>query len=996
MRERTKRRTRRGAGWRRFVASVNNATEIVRVGRLTTPHHTPYEIIHQGRVYSLRRYKGVERAQGEGVQAPLLLVPPLMLTSEIYDMAPELSAVSYLLGQGIDVWLVDFGAPERVEGGLARTLDDHVLAVSDAIDRVSAKVGRNVHLAGYSQGGMFGYQAAAYRRGADLASIITFGSPVDIHRNLPVPLSEKIAEELLGGLRQAIEWPLRELEALPGFLTSIGFKVLSPRKELQQLVDFVSKLHDRSALEKRETRRRFLAGEGFVAWPGPALRTFIDEFVVRNRMASGGFVIDGRTVTLADVHTPVLYVVGLTDAFARPASVRAIRRATGNPDEVYELTLAAGHLGLVVGTRASAITWPTVVEWIRWREGEGKLPSRLHVEPKEEAEDQAFDELDLDVEDFYELAASIFDRRALKEAWRRLGRIGEELSAMADVLRWQVPRLSQLRSLHAETRISASLTLAERARETPDATFFLWKGRAFSYAEADRRVDAIVRGLFACGVAPGDRVGVLMHGRPTYLSIVTALNRIGAVAVLLSPESRRVGLRRAIELGEVRHLVADPSNASLAKEAFSGPVLVLGGPYGADRTIPDGAIDLEAIDPNEVELPANYEPNPGRAADLAMILFTAGREEEPRASKITNGRWAFSALGAAAGCTLQPSDTVYCALPLHHPAGILVAVGGALMGGSRLALAVRFQPEHFWSEVRRYGATVVFYAGEMCRALVDAPPDPADANNPVRIFAGSGMRIDVWEKLRRRFNVGVLEFYASTENNAVLANASGAKVGALGRPLPGATEMRLVACDLETGELLRDEDGWLRPVGVDEPGMLIARMAEAAPPSGEAQIVRDAFEAGDAWLVTGDLLRRDADGDHWFVDRLSSVIRTADGPVFTRKVEDILYRRPDVRQLAVYGIVEEGQPAVAATIVPRDSTLDFARLAELVNEKLEPHERPQVVRLASSLPLTDGYRPLKRALIPCALDGEIHRLGEDGRYYRASGTNGTGLAETSS
>src|SRR5690606_28256784 len=142
-----------------------------------------------------------------------------------------------------------------------------------------------------------------------------------------------------------------------------------------------SKLHDRSALEKRETRRRFLAGEGFVAWPGPALRTFIDEFVVRNRMASGGFVIDGRTVTLADVHTPVLYVVGLTDAFARPASVRAIRRATGNPDEVYELTLAAGHLGLVVGTRASAITWPTVVEWIRWREGEGKLPSRLHVEP---------------------------------------------------------------------------------------------------------------------------------------------------------------------------------------------------------------------------------------------------------------------------------------------------------------------------------------------------------------------------------------------------------------------------------------------------------------------------------------------------------------------------------------------------------------------------------------------------------------------------------------
>lgn len=992
MSERKKRRTRLDGGWRRLVSGVTNATEIVRVGRLTTPYRTPYEIVHQDRVYSLRRYTGVERAQGEGVQAPLLLVPPLMLTSEIYDMAPELSAVSYLLGRGIDVWLVDFGAPERVEGGLARTLDDHVLAVSDATERVRAEVGRDVHLAGYSQGGMFCYQAAAYRRGADLASIITFGSPVDIRRNLPVPLSEEIAEKVIGGLRRTIERPLRELEALPGFLTSFGFKLVSPRKELQQLVDFVAKLHDRSALEKRETRRRFLAGEGFVAWPGPALRTFIDEFIVNNRMASGGFVIDGRTVSLADVRTPILYTVGLTDDLARPASVRAIRRATANADEVHELTIAAGHLGLVVGTRASSITWPTVVDWIRWREGEGELPSRLRADVEVDA-DTAFDELEIDVEDFYDLASSIFDRRSLEEAWRRLGRIGEDVTGAIDALRWQLPRLSRLRNIRSETRVSAGLALAERAREMPDATFFLWKGRAFSYADADRRVDAIVRGLFACGVAPGDRVGVLMQGRPTYLSIVTALNRMGAVAVLLSPDTRRVGLERALELGEVRHLVADPSNAGRARQAFGGPVLVLGGPYGEGRAIPDGAIDMEAIDPREVRLPADYEPNAGRAGDLAMILFTAGREEEPRAAKITNERWAFSALGAAAGCTLNPSDTVYCPLPLHHAAGMLVAVGGALMGGSRLALAARFHPDHFWSEIRRYGATVVFYAGEMCRALVDAPPDPIDANNPVRLFAGSGMRADVWEKLHRRFNVGVLEFYASTESNAVLANASGEKVGALGRPLPGATEMSLVACDPATGEPLRDEQGWLRRAGVNEPGLLIARIASAPTSVDPSRVLTGAFEPDDAWLVAGDLLRQDQDGDYWFVERLSDVVRTAGGPVFTRNVEDILYRRADVKQLAVYGIVEDGEAIVAATIVPREGGLDLARLAELANEKLEPHERPRVVRVADEIPLTDGYRPLKRALVPRALEGEVHRLGEDGRYHRVNGGSGTELTE---
>ena len=91
----------------------------------------------------------------------MLLVPPLMLAAEVYDVAPSTSAVTILHEHGVDPWVVDFGAPEREEGGLERTLDDHVLAVSDAVDRVRAATGMDVHLAGYSQGGMFCYQAAA-------------------------------------------------------------------------------------------------------------------------------------------------------------------------------------------------------------------------------------------------------------------------------------------------------------------------------------------------------------------------------------------------------------------------------------------------------------------------------------------------------------------------------------------------------------------------------------------------------------------------------------------------------------------------------------------------------------------------------------------------------------------------------------------------------------------------------------------------------------------
>src|SRR5215475_3121586 len=370
----TERRRRQG-GWarrlRRLGRAWDNALELARAGRLTAPYGAPFELVHEERVYRLRRY--ARDAVATAPAAPLLLVPPLMVAAEVYDISPDVSAVAYLGRAGVDVWLVDFGAPEREEGGMSRTLDDHVRAVAQAIDRVRGATGRDVHLAGYSQGGMFCYQAAAFRRAAGIASIIALGSPVDLHRTLQV--GEDATERLLGGLRAALSWPLARIEGLPGFLTSTGFKLLSARKELHQLVDFVKNLHDREALEKREAKRLFLGGEGFVAWPGPAFRKFVDDLVVGNRMASGGFVIDGHTVTLADITCPILYAVGSRDEMGRPAAVRGVRRACPRVRVMYELPVTAGHFGLVVGSTALAVTWPSVVDWMRWLEGRGGPPA---------------------------------------------------------------------------------------------------------------------------------------------------------------------------------------------------------------------------------------------------------------------------------------------------------------------------------------------------------------------------------------------------------------------------------------------------------------------------------------------------------------------------------------------------------------------------------------------------------------------------------------------
>lgn len=942
----------------RIAQAAGNALEILRLGRLAPREGARYDVVHGDRHYRLRRY---EVAPAGASRPPILLVPPLMLTAEIYDVAPDLSAVNLLGALGADAWVVDFGAPEREEGGMSRTLDDHVRAVADAVGRVREATGRDVHLAGYSQGGMFAYQATAYLGSAGVASVITFGSPVDIHKNLP-NVSTDVAARMIQAVRPLVEPQLARIEGLPGVLTSTGFKLLSVRRELAQLVDFVQKLHDRQALLRRETRRRFLAGEGFVAWPGPALRQFVDEFIVHNRMLSGGFVIDGRTVTLAFVRCPVLYFVGTRDEIARAPAVRAIARAAPNA-ETFAVDLPAGHFGLVVGGAATRETWPTVVAWMRWRDGEGPRPALLPARgrPRDDEDEEAENAAivgSIELELFYDVLKAM-----AASAWNKIGESFVDLGDTIDDLRWQLPRLAELRRMQDDTPVSVGRALAEQARAIPERTFFLWSGRAFTYADASLRVDNVVRGLVACGVRPGDRVGVLMEGRPSYLTMVTALNRLGAVSVLMSPRLDAGSLQAALALEPLRCVAADPENAARARAAFAGEVLVLGG--GPRRALAPGVVDMEAIDPASVSLPDGHRQDPGRAGDLATIIVTIGERGRLRAARITNGRWALSALGAAAACTLTSNDTVYCCLPLHHPAGLLVSVGGALVGGSRLALATRFEAGVFWSEVRSYGATVVFYAGEMCRDLVSAPITPAERRSSLRLFAGSGLRAGVWRQLVDRFGAGVLEFYGSTEGALVLANAAGEKIGALGRPLPGSTEVELVAWDFDRGQVARDPVGRAVRSGAGEPGVMIARLEAASSAASSERVIRDVFFPGDAWLATADLVRRDVDGDHWLVDRLADVIRTAKGPVPGRPVEDTLYELPEVARAVVYGVrlpSEEAEVPVAAVVLRAGAELDRAELYRRVEASHAEAARPRFVRVVEAIAMTEGYRPLKGEL----------------------------------
>jgi putative long chain acyl-CoA synthase len=955
----------------RVGAAAQNALEVARFGGLQTGEEaSPYVVAAQGPIYRLRRYFPPD-ANGACAGPPVLLIPPMMLAADVYDVSPSSSGVATLREHGADPWVVDFGAPEHEEGGLERTLTDHVVAVSDAVDQVREITGRDVHLGGYSQGGMFCYQTAAYRRNEGLASLITFGAPVDTLGALPFGIPEEIAVRGAGFLAEHV----LSRYALPAWASRLGFRLLDPVKTLRQQIDFVMALHDRESLLPRERQRQFLEARGWVAWPGPALADFIHQFVTHNRMLSGGFVIDDRLVTLADVTLPVLTVVGEVDEIAPPRAVRAVRRAAPRAD-VYELALRAGHFGLVVGSTASQTTWPVVADWVRWRDEGADLPDEVRLIDDDEPDPAP--PVGTRVGFGIELVAGV-GMGVARSALQTASRAADMTRLLTRQATRQLPRLTRLERLEPSTRISVGLLLDESAEDSPEAVAFLFGDRAYTHGAVKERIDNVVRGLLSLGVRQGEHVGVLMHTRPSALVIVGALNRVGAVGVLLRPDG---AVDRELELGQCTRVIADPQLADRAREfGTSSPegVLVLGG-GGAPRDLGDGVVDMERIDPGEVRVPAWYRPNPGRARELAFLLFT-GEGERTRCNRVTNGRWALSAFGTASSAALSDADTVYAVTPIYHPSGLLMSIGGAVAGGARLALAERFDPERYWEEVRRYGVTVGSYTWTMLRELVERAPDPSERHHPLRLFIGAGMPRGLWRRVEARFAPArVLEFYVSAEGEAVLVNVADTKSGAKGRALPGSAEVRIAAFDVEKGRLLDGGDGFAIECLRGEEGMLLARERPGVVSSTDSPL-RGVFERDDAWLSTGDLFRQDFDGDFWLVDDARSVARTADGPVPSLPIAEALGDLDGVDLAVAYGVSAGARELAVAAVTQRTKAkLTVADISRAL-AGLPLNRRPHVVHVVREIPLTTWYRPLtgplRRTGLPRAGRRAWYRDGDE-------------------
>jgi putative long chain acyl-CoA synthase len=207
----------------------------------------------------------------------------------------------------------------------------------------------------------------------------------------------------------------------------------------------------------------------------------------------------------------------------------------------------------------------------------------------------------------------------------------------------------------------------------------------------------------------------------------------------------------------------------------------------------------------------------------------------------------------------------------------------------------------------------------------------------------------------------VLEFWTSTDGDAVLVNLTGAKIGAMGRRLPGSAEMRIARYDVNQGRLIEGDDGFAVRCGVDEPGMLLSRVRADQVTTGTP--LRSVFSRGDAWLPSNDLFARDRDGDHWLIEHVPALVPTAEGLLPTLPAAEALGDVEGVDLAVGYGAtVRDSIEVTVAALTLRDGhevqPRDFARALGGLDTKLWP----KVVHIVDEIPVTTWYRPMTSSL----------------------------------
>ncbi len=503
-------------------------------------------------------------------------------------------------------------------------------------------------------------------------------------------------------------------------------------------------------------------------------------------------------------------------------------------------------------------------------------------------------------------------------------------------------------------RFSVAAVLDRRAEQFPDRVMMSIAGTDVTFEQMRQRSCAAANALLDLGIGPGDCVALFTATCPEWVYYWLGAARIGAVTAAVNAANKGEFLLHALRLSRAKAIITDTERRPRVDEVAErlpelSNVVVQGDTLcrGASRAMREHTGDI---------------------ADIGSLFFTSGTTG---ASKAVATTWHYlftTAATVASAWEFRAGEVLWTAMPLFHLSAAPSVLAPMLVGATTV-LAPAFHPGTVWDDVRACGAVGFAGAGAMVSMLMRQPPDPRDAQVPLRFISAAPIDAAAYRDIEKRYGCRIVTMYGMTEAFPIAVKAVGddGVPGTSGRPNP-SFEVRIV-----------DPDG--SPVPPGTVGEIACRpkyphvMSEGYVADGP----RLQVQRHPKWFRTGDLGVLDSEANLTYVDRVKDSLRRRGENISSVEVEAVVMSHPAVLEAAAVGVPSElGEDDILVVVTVRpDSKLDYPELLDFCSARMPYFCVPRYVEIVDELPKTIIGRVRKdilrgRGLGPGTWDRESH------------------------
>ncbi|OBK95185.1 ATP-dependent acyl-CoA ligase [Mycobacterium asiaticum] len=480
-------------------------------------------------------------------------------------------------------------------------------------------------------------------------------------------------------------------------------------------------------------------------------------------------------------------------------------------------------------------------------------------------------------------------------------------------------------------RFSVPAVLDRRAEQFPGRVMLSVAGRDITFAQLRQRSRAAAKLLTDHGIGPGDGVALFTATCPEWVYFWLGAARVGAVSAAVNAANKGDFLLHNLRLSRAKLILTDSDRRQRVDE--------IAGHLDRDtQVVVIGEALAVALDDD-----ATVGDTPAAPDDPGALFFTSGTTG-PSKAVATSWNYLFTvAATAAQAWQFSPGEVLWTAMPLFHLSAAPSVLVPLLVGGTTV-LAAGFHPREVWDEVRARGAVGFVGAGAMVTMLQSLPPDPRDAQLPLRFISAAPIDANSYRAIEQRYGCRIVTMYGMTEAFplAVKHVTDEGIPGTSGRLNPNF-EVRIVdGAGVEVpagtvGEITcRPRFPGVMSQGYVHPDWHPALQVDPHP----------------EWFRTGDLGKLDAGHNLTYVDRVKDSVRRRGENVSSVEVETVVMSHPAIQEAAAVAVpsdLGEDDILVAVTLRP-GAALDYADLLDFCAARMPYFCVPRFVDTVDELP----------------------------------------------